>query len=193
MTFKGTTRNGAAALAAAAGILGAGAADAATRIDFSLLNGAAEIAGGSFTYDDSVSGILDYADLTSFSYAIGTGAAYDLAFVTSGGFFSQYYYFGFDTVSQAFVPGALAGGFYQAILTAIKSSGDSGFYAGSSSYITNEYKDYATNQRGTFTTIEISASQVAGGVPEPAAWALMIVGFAGAGAALRRRRISAPA
>lgn len=29
-----------------------------------------------------------------------------------------------------------------------------------------------------------------GGVPEPAAWALMILGFGGAGAALRRRRMS---
>ena len=31
------------------------------------------------------------------------------------------------------------------------------------------------------------ASSVAGVVPEPAAWALMILGFGGAGAALRRR------
>ncbi len=32
-----------------------------------------------------------------------------------------------------------------------------------------------------------------GGVPEPSAWALMIAGFAGAGAALRRRRAAAAA
>ena len=33
-----------------------------------------------------------------------------------------------------------------------------------------------------------AAGPPAGGIPEPAAWALMILGFGGAGAALRRAR-----
>ena len=38
----------------------------------------------------------------------------------------------------------------------------------------------------------VSVDIVSGGgaVPEPAAWALMVFGFGGAGAALRRRRLS---
>jgi hypothetical protein len=39
---------------------------------------------------------------------------------------------------------------------------------------------YLANSSGTLS--------VSGGVPEPAAWTMMIVGFAGAGALLRRRR-----
>jgi hypothetical protein len=42
-----------------------------------------------------------------------------------------------------------------------------------------------TSASGVFLT------DTAGGVPEPAAWALMILGLGGAGAALRRRRLSA--
>lgn len=39
-------------------------------------------------------------------------------------------------------------------------------------------------------TVNSNVLSVGGGVPEPAAWALMILGFAGAGAALRRRRVA---
>ena len=41
-------------------------------------------------------------------------------------------------------------------------------------------------------TIDVTYSSLAGGVPEPAAWALLIAGFGLTGAALRRRR-AAPA
>ncbi len=38
---------------------------------------------------------------------------------------------------------------------------------------------------------QVNDRTVGGGVPEPAAWALMIVGFGGAGAVLRRRKMAA--
>lgn len=38
-----------------------------------------------------------------------------------------------------------------------------------------------------FATLVVEGAPDAGAVPEPASWALMILGFAGAGAALRRR------
>jgi len=183
-------RQGAAALALTAGLVAAGAASAATLVNFSLLGGTTQLAVGSFTFDDSKSGILDYSDLTSFSYTIGTGAAYDLAFVTTGAF-SPYYYFGYDTVSQGFVRGSLDGGTYQALLTAISADFASGFFAGTSSFVTNSYQDYATNQRGFFTSVEVTSSQIPGGVPEPTTWGLMILGLGGAGVALRRRRLAA--
>jgi hypothetical protein len=46
----------------------------------------------------------------------------------------------------------------------------------------------ATFSSSTFNIPEIEYGSLAGGVPEPAAWALMLVGFAGLGAALRGRR-----
>jgi hypothetical protein len=58
---------------------------------------------------------------------------------------------------------------------------------------------YFTFTPGDFESITFSSSQTAfefdniavGGVPEPAAWALMLVGFGGLGAALRFRRSTA--
>jgi hypothetical protein len=44
---------------------------------------------------------------------------------------------------------------------------------------------------GDLRTETYSVSQVGGAVPEPAAWALMIVGFGAAGAMLRLRRRAA--
>jgi hypothetical protein len=46
-----------------------------------------------------------------------------------------------------------------------------------------------TGGNGSYSGV-ISFTPSAGAVPEPAAWALMIVGFAGAGAALRRRKVA---
>jgi len=44
-----------------------------------------------------------------------------------------------------------------------------------------------------FAAGDVFTSQSGGGVPEPAAWAMMLVGFAGLGAALRRRQALAGA
>ena len=47
--------------------------------------------------------------------------------------------------------------------------------------------------RGNVTSATVLQPQAAPGVPEPASWALMIGGFGGAGAVLRRRRSARPA
>jgi len=39
-------------------------------------------------------------------------------------------------------------------------------------------------------TVQIGEPQVSGSVPEPATWAMMVAGFGGLGAALRRRRVA---
>jgi hypothetical protein len=44
------------------------------------------------------------------------------------------------------------------------------------------------NFTGIFSSGTLTISEVAGPVPEPAAWAMMIAGFAFAGAAMRRRK-----
>ena len=55
--------------------------------------------------------------------------------------------------------------------------GDPGYASGIGDLIT-----------GGGTRIGISGAGIPGGIPEPAAWALMILGFGGVGATLRRRR-----
>jgi hypothetical protein len=61
---------------------------------------------------------------------------------------------------------------------------NSGFHAG-----TNTLDFFVHNDGGpTGLRVEMSGTALAGGVPEPAAWALMIVGFGGVGAVLRSRR-----
>jgi hypothetical protein len=41
---------------------------------------------------------------------------------------------------------------------------------------------------GVVSTGNVGATLIPGGIPEPATWALMIVGMGGVGAALRTRR-----
>jgi hypothetical protein len=48
--------------------------------------------------------------------------------------------------------------------------------------------DQAYDIKGSVTSVRVFDSAVAGAVPEPGAWALMILGFGAAGTALRRRR-----
>lgn len=69
------------------------------------------------------------------------------------------------------------------------------FNAGAATTLTLEIRDltlgYAYNDFG-LDDIALQGPSLAGGVPEPASWALMIGGFGLAGAAIRRRR-EAPA
>jgi hypothetical protein len=81
------------------------------------------VAHGSFSYDSSLSGALSYSDLSSFNLVTDfAGYSYDLAFVNSA---NQYSYFGYDTVSNAFVPASVSGydGSYYGILSAIMEIG----------------------------------------------------------------------
>jgi hypothetical protein len=50
---------------------------------------------------------------------------------------------------------------------------------------------YSDNGEGTGFSVTVTADAGGASVPEPASWALMIVGFAGMGATLRRRRHAA--
>ena len=51
---------------------------------------------------------------------------------------------------------------------------------------------YDANSHGTIAMVQtfnqVDRSDLTAGVPEPATWALMILGFGGVGALLRRRR-----
>jgi hypothetical protein len=66
---------------------------------------------------------------------------------------------------------------------------NSGFHAGVNTI------DFIVNNGGgpTALRVEMAGTASAGGVPEPATWTMMIAGFGGVGALLRRRRITAAA
>ncbi len=70
---------------------------------------------------------------------------------------------------------------FQSSLSAINSAGTFGFFFNGAP---GAFAEYQTGNIGSFDTIVISGGA---GVPEPATWALMLVGFAGLGAALRLR------
>ena len=90
-----------------AGSVVASASSASTITDnFQFFDNNSVVASGSFSYDSAKSGVLKFNDLTAFSIT-GAGNSYGLADVT--GELNSYNYFGFDTVSNGFVPAPVNG------------------------------------------------------------------------------------
>ena len=147
--------------------------------DYSELG--SDVATGSFSYATGDTGVLGYADLSAFSVTVA-GVTYDLADVNT---LTDYVYFGYDTAGNDFVTNPNTCGFsgcgFQSSLSAINSSGTFGFFFNGAP---GAYEEYSTGTVGSFDTITISG----GTVPEPATWALMLVGFGGLGATMRSRR-----
>jgi hypothetical protein len=124
-------------VAAMAGIvmLGAGsAAQAATVVEnFSFTDSSnAVLASGSFSYDSAHSGILSYADLSSFIISVA-GSAYNLSFANNlRSDPGNYVYFGYNTLSNSFVPASISGsiGNYSGIFAAahVAVNNASGFF-----------------------------------------------------------------
>jgi len=86
-----------------------------------------------------------------------------------------------DFFGAAANAGALTGG------GKFNFSGDIHLDAGQTfDFAVGRYADYHFDSTGL--SVQFAPADVSGPVPEPAAWALMILGFAGAGVALRRRR-----
>ncbi|PZQ51094.1 MAG: hypothetical protein DI570_25035 [Phenylobacterium zucineum] len=171
-----------AATLAATLTFAAGAAAAATRIvNFTL---GPDVASGEFSYDNSLTGVIDYDDLATFTLTfVGTGNTYDLAFVRSGDM-SAYRGFAFDTASRTFASTDTGG--IPHIMSAIKNGFGAGFFVRANGDV-YAATDYAIDEEQAFTSLEVTSRVVGVGVPEPATWALMIAGFGLAGATLRRR------
>jgi hypothetical protein len=171
---------GSVALAALVGV-----AAHATTEDFTYSLAGSPVVTGSFSYATGDTGVLGYADLSAFSVTLA-GVTYDLADVAT---LTDYVYFGYDTAGNDFVTNPNTCGFagcgFQSSLSAINSSGTFGFFFTPVSL--GEYEDYSTGTVGSFDTITISSA----GTPEPATWALMLMGFGGLGATLRARRTQA--
>ncbi|MEW5685111.1 MAG: PEPxxWA-CTERM sorting domain-containing protein [Pseudomonadota bacterium] len=172
-----------AAAVAATLAFAAGSAAAATRIvNFTL---GPDIASGEFSYDNSLTGVIDYDDLATFKLTfVGTGNTYDLAFVRSGDM-SAYRGFAFDTASRTFSPTDVGG--VPHIMSAIKNGFGAGFFVRANDEVFAA-TDYAIDEEMTFTSLEVTSRLVGAGVPEPTTWALMIAGFGLVGAGVRRRQ-----
>lgn len=171
-------RFGAAAFALAASVTSANAAD----FDFSYSLTGAEVATGSFSFADGLTGVLGYNDLSAFSVT-ASGVTYSLADVLP---LTSYKNFGYDTAANAFVIDPNSCGFggcgFQSSLSAINSSGTFGFFFTAAP---GSFQEYSTQTGSAFDTITISA--VDGAVPEPSTWAMMLVGFGAIGFAMRRK------
>jgi hypothetical protein len=155
-------------------------AHATTKV-FDYSDAGSTIATGSFSYASGDTGVLGYGDLTAFSVTVA-GGTFDLAEVDT---LTDYVYFGYDTAGNDFVTASDSCGYlgcgFQPSLSAINSSGTYGFYFSPAPGV---YGNYSVGTGGFFDTIAISN----GGVPEPATWALMLMGFGGLGTAVRSRR-----
>jgi hypothetical protein len=157
------------------------------------------LANGSFSYDSTNSGQLSYALLTSFSITLASvpSQSYDLAFVNSLTSPNDYVYFGYNTTLNTWVPASVNGdgGPFSGILAGGHGSSggiDTGFFIDplpgmadpaetGADGITTGYSPY------TGATGPISVSFAVTAVPEPATWAMMILGFLGVGFMAYRR------
>ena len=152
-----------------------------TNVNFSLTEGGQDVAGGSFSFLSAKTGLLDYSDLTSFSYFNGANS-FDLASVLANST-SRYQYLGYDTGSTTFTPTTVDG--FTFYLTSIAPDFNSGFYTSSEG---DKFTyDYATQRFQNFSSISVNSTGGLGAVPEPATWAMMLIGFGLIGFCLRQR------
>ncbi len=179
-------RKAAVAALAATLSLTAGAASATTVDFFYELKGATK-ASGAFTYATGKTGVLGYGDLSAFKVTL-EGLTYDLADALA---LTNYNYFAYDTAAGQFVPDLDACGShgcgFKRTLAATDLAFDSGFYFNVPG---SGFEEYSTGQGSGFDAIVF---RVEDAVPEPAAWTLMLAGFALTGAMIRRRREDHPA
>ena len=170
-----------AGIAMACATLAATAASATTKLVL-FEDGSTPVATGSFSYADGATGVLGYTDLTAFSITL-VGKTYSLADVLA---LTDYIHFAYDTSANTFDVDPNSCGFdgcgYASELSAINSNGTFGFFFDDVSSGAPEYAEYQTGTFAPYTAFSIFAA------PEPASWALMIVGIGGLGAVARSRR-----
>jgi hypothetical protein len=211
------TRLGLLTLAVAGFVLSASISQAATVTDnfqffYTPLGGpTTTVASGSFSYDSSTLGFIDFGDLTAFSM-VGGGNSYSLAEVTGAN--NVYSYLGYDPVNNAFAPalvsgpqgstslifgtqivgagGQILGGFaFDPLPSQIDPSGGSngGVPENDGQYVFYNNCDTADGcsfDPQTFTSFLISPASVSA-VPEPSTWVMMLLGLFGLGIASYRQ------
>jgi hypothetical protein len=206
-------RLGFLALTLAAAVLSASVAKAATiDSEFKFFNGSDVVASGSFSYDSSSSGLLTFADLSAFSIS-GAGNSYSLANIGSPDML--YGYFGYNTISNSFVPAVVDGpqgplvSIFMALFGTVVDNGDgtstvsvlSGFQfdplpsqTDPSGGTGNDglYAFYNPANCGNCTEAGDFPSFTSfsiTAIPETSTWAMMLLGFFGLGFVAYRRKV----
>jgi hypothetical protein len=184
-------------LAAISLVCGAASASASTITDnFAFFDSSnTVIANGSFSYNSSATGTIDYSNLSAFSINV-LGQSYDLAFANSLlGDPSNYVYFGYDTTLNVFVPASVDGyaGPYSGILAANSGTSDNGFFIAPIAGQADPAGTGADGQVSAYNPFVTSfaVTQVSS-IPEPSTWAMMLLGFAGVGFMVYRRKGKVP-
>jgi hypothetical protein len=209
------TRFGFFALTLAVAVLSAPVAKAST-IDneFQFFNGSDVVASGSFSYDSSSSGLLTFSSLSAFSIT-GAGNSYGLADVTAPD--ALYSYFGYNTISNSFVPAAVDGpqgtlvSIFLALFGTVVPDGlgnDIVTVTGGFQFDPLPGQSDPTGGQGNdglyafYNPSNCGDCQVAGDfpsftsflvtpIPEPSTWAMMLLGFLGLAFVAYRRNAGA--
>jgi hypothetical protein len=137
------------------------------------------LAYGSFSYDSSLSGVLGYTDLSSFSvgFPSSPGQTYNLAFAEAA---SPYSYFAYDTSNNTFVPGTVSG--YGTTLAGAWQAGYTGFFFDALATQANvNNNDGILEAYSPDTGYLYATSYSISQTPLPSTWTMLIAGFAGFG------------
>lgn len=152
--------------------------------DLSKVQGAISSASLSFDTTSAATSSTNNAQITVFDYVgsinqlkIGGGNAVASIFADLG---SGTTYGSFSAPSQGQVSVSLN----KEALTALTGSIGSQFAVG---LVADSGFAFGGSQIGTVTRLSLETMDVAAAVPEPATWAMMLVGFGGIGFAMRRR------
>ena len=172
-----------------ASILAGSSANAAT-VGFTMMNGATEVAQGSFSYS-SANPILSYGDLDSFFLTIGT-STYDLSFVTDPSR-STNTYFQFDTIAGEFIDAPVPAmfGIDTELASVADNYGDGFIFTfGDNQYFTYDGGPTPDKYHQPWTDLAIN-NTTQSTVAEPTTVALFGAGLAGLGGVRRRRKAKA--
>jgi len=212
------TRLGLFALTLAVAVLSASVTKASTiTADFKFFDVSDVVASGSFSYDSSKSGLLAFGDLTAFSISgagSGAGNFYSLADMAKPD--TLYSYFGYNTISNSFVPTVIDGpqgplvAIFLALFGTVVPNNDpantntvtinagfqfdplptqadpSGTGANDGLYAFYNPSNCGPCQEAGDFPSFISFSVT--GIPEPSTWAMMLLGFFGLGLVAYRRK-----
>jgi hypothetical protein len=193
MSIKALMAGAAMAIVASAAAVSANAAELVSNGGFE-----SGLSGWTLTGNTGYSSITSAAHSGSYAYSNGAVGSLGSISQTVATVAGQSYDFSFWLQNDGGAPNAFAASLGGALLTTALSNaagfGYTHFFGTVVAASNNANLTFSFRQDPNYWRLDdVSLTSAVGGVPEPASWALMIVGFLGAGAAIRsnRRRFAA--